>query len=275
MQNFIAYHIQLPEGEKRDALVATLMTSQATGVEENEQECIAWFPEGQFDESAVLEVLQKAGVGFEKKFMPAQNWNAIWEAGFEPVIIAGKVAIRAAFHAPIPGMLYEIIITPKMSFGTGHHATTSQVISAMLSIDFSGKRVFDFGAGTGILSILTHKMGAAEVIAIDNDPLCAENFLENLAANHCTHVFFNETDTPPVLEQFDIILANINKAVILHFLPQLTNMLTQNGYLLLSGILKEDEQEILEKSGQCGLKYCLTNVKENWLYIQLQAQNSG
>lgn len=270
MQNYFSFHIHQPEGEQRDELAAALVEYQASGIEENEKNFIAWFPEDGFDETAVLEILKNAGVKFEKKFVPAQNWNALWEANFEPVIIENKVAIRAAFHAPIPGMLHEIIITPKMSFGTGHHATTAQVIAAMLLIDFKGKRVFDFGAGTGILSILAKKLGAAEVVAIDNDPLSSENILENLQANDCSMVHYEERNEPPAHEKFEIILANINKSVILQFLPVLSNMLYKNGLLLLSGILKEDEKEILESSKRYGLIHCLTNVKENWLYIQLK-----
>jgi len=267
MDNYFCITIQIPESEEREAISAAIAQLPISGFEENEMELLAWFRETDFNEENLVHILDKNHLTYQKKFVAGKNWNAEWEANFQPVIIENKIAIRANFHAPVKGMEHEIIITPKMSFGTGHHATTYLMIAEMCALDFKGKKVFDFGAGTGILSILAEKLGASEVISIDSDPLSTENFLENRDANFCKNIFYTEKNVPPVDEKFDIILANINKHILQKFLPALSKMLFSKGYVLISGILTTDVDEMIQDAARSGLKHRSTNVKDSWALL--------
>ncbi|MFV0604200.1 MAG: 50S ribosomal protein L11 methyltransferase [Niabella sp.] len=200
--------------------------------------------------------------------IPVQNWNELWESNFTPVIIDDKVAVRAGFHDPIHSVAHEIIITPKMSFGTGHHATTSLMIALMCALDFTGKNVFDFGTGTGILAILAKKLGAANVIASDVDSWSIENAKENFEANHISTINLIQDDQ--VIDVFGqhIILANINKNVLLHTIPSLSALLEKNGSLLLSGLLESDEEEISILSTNCGLSKEEKCAKNGWIALR-------
>src|SRR5205809_7074705 len=139
-----------------------------------------------------------------------QNWNSIWEENFQPVIIQNAVAIRAHFHQPITTVQHEIIITPKMSFGTGHHATTYLMLEQMTSIDFAGKSVLDYGTGTGVLSIYAEKLGAAAITAIDNDEWSINNAAENIQQNNCKKINLALGNKPPAKHIYQVELANIN-----------------------------------------------------------------
>lgn len=267
MDNYFCIAIQIPESLERDKISAALAQLQISGFEENENELLAWFKEKDFNEENLKIILDENHIAYQKKFIQGKNWNAEWEANFQPVIIENKIAVRANFHAPIEGMQHEIVITPKMSFGTGHHATTYLMIAEMCTLNFSGKKVFDFGAGTGILSILAEKLGASKVFSIDNDPLSTENFKENIEANFCKNIFYKEKDMPPDNEKFDIILANINKHILQEFLPVLSKMLYPKGQLLISGILTTDVDDMIQEAAKSGLKHRLTNVKDSWVLM--------
>ncbi|MBS1730583.1 MAG: 50S ribosomal protein L11 methyltransferase [Bacteroidetes bacterium] len=267
MDRYLSIIIHVQEGDQKDTLIATIAQLPFCGFEENENELIAWFEASHFEEEKLKEILEKNHVSYQKKFTEDKNWNEEWETQFSPIIIGGKIAIRAKFHTPIDGMEHEIIITPKMSFGTGHHATTALMIEEMYAMDFEEKKVFDFGAGTGILSIFAEKRGASAIFSIDNDPVCSENFKENVEDNFCEKIFYKQTDTPPVNEKFDIILANINRHILIEFLPLLSNMLKPKGKLLMSGILQSDEEKILHAASNTSLKHFLTNVKDSWLLM--------
>jgi ribosomal protein L11 methyltransferase len=196
-----------------------------------------------------------------------ENWNAIWEAAFQPVVIEAFCAVRAHFHPPVRGVAHQIIITPKMSFGTGHHATTFLMLKAMQGIDFNQKRVLDFGTGTGILAILAEKRGASHITAIDNDVWSFENVQENIQLNGCTQITVLQTATIPDKEPFDVILANITKNVLLEYMPVLKSSLTLSGILVCSGILKEDKDAMLSTAEKWGIKLIQENEKENWVSL--------
>ncbi len=267
MDNYFCIIIQIPERQERDELLAAIAELPISGFEENETELLAWFKEVDFNEENLKMILDKNNIAYQKQFIRGKNWNAEWEANFQPVIIENKIAVRANFHAPIEGMEHEIIITPKMSFGTGHHATTYLMIAEMCTLNFAGKSVFDFGAGTGILSILAEKLGASKVFSIDNDPLSTENFMENIEANFCKNIFYTEKDMPPGNEKFDIILANINKHILQEFLPVLSKILYSKGHVLISGILTTDVDDMIQEAAKSGLKHRLTNVKDFWVLM--------
>lgn len=197
---------------------------------------------------------------YAKSTIKEENWNAVWESNFEPVRVGDFVGIRANFHPSFdPKVQYEIQITPKMSFGTGHHATTFTVMQLMENLDFRDKSVYDFGTGTGILAILAEKLGAKEVLAVDNDPWCIENSEENLQANGSSKITIQLVDTAFQPRDFDMIIANVNRHIIEANLEALTKVSNSNSTLILSGLLIEDQDDIISLV-----------QKNNWQFIQSQ-----
>jgi ribosomal protein L11 methyltransferase len=207
-------------------------------------------------------------MSFIKTVIKATNWNQLWESNFQPVVVDDFAGIRASFHEPIKGVRYEIVITPKMSFGTGHHATTCLMIRQMCEIIFSGKTVMDFGTGTGILSILAEKMGAASIIAIDNDEWSITNATENLEKNICSKIKVEKADSAAGEKSYDIILANINKNVIIDNLSTLVKQLEPGGILVLSGLLASDEAAILYETGKLLLIPGKKMLENGWISLR-------
>ncbi|MDQ3848008.1 MAG: 50S ribosomal protein L11 methyltransferase, partial [Thermoproteota archaeon] len=239
---FIQVSIKATE-QQQEELIALLSDFNSTGFEQTSDKLIAYFNEADFCEEEIKKAIDQ--FNFSIQTVEEQNWNTIWETNFQPVIVDHFCAIRAHFHQPISGVQHEIIITPKMSFGTGHHATTYMMLQQMKDIDFKDKKVFDFGTGTGILSILAENLGAAHVSAIDVDDWSIRNAEENFRKNNCTKVKVRlSSNIPP--EAFDIILANINRNVILQYLPQLRKALKKSGLILFSGLLSSDATEIVQ-----------------------------
>ena len=180
--------ISIQTTELQEVLIALLAEIGYEGFEEEEGLLKAFIKEGAFDRGALETLLADYGLEYVEQRIEDRNWNAEWEANFQPVVVDGFCAIRAHFHPPMPEMEHELVITPKMSFGTGHHATTYMMLQAMRGIDLRGKRVLDFGTGTGVLAILAERLGAAEVVAIDNDDWSIENAQENAAKIGRAHV---------------------------------------------------------------------------------------
>ena len=197
---------------------------------------------------------------YSKSIIKEENWNAVWESNFEPVRVGDFVGIRANFHPSFdPKVQYEIQITPKMSFGTGHHATTFTVMQLMENLDFRGKSVYDFGTGTGILAILAEMLGASEVLAVDNDPWCIENSEENLQANGSSKITIQLVEAAFQPRDFDMIIANVNRHIIEANLEALTQVSNSTSTLILSGLLIEDQDDIISLA-----------QKNNWQFIQSQ-----
>lgn len=228
-----------------DMLIAQLSELQYEGFEEADHQLNAFIPDNLFDEPALKELAQPLTLSYTITTLPDINWNSIWESNFQPVIVDDFCVVRAEFHKPAEATQHEIIITPKMSFGTGHHATTYMMMQQMKIIDFTGKTVMDFGAGTGVLAILAEKLGAETVLAIDNDDWCITNAEENLQKNNTTKTQVKKADTAASDTSFDIILANITLNIILDNFPLFVAHLSEKGTLLLSGLLAEDEAIIL------------------------------
>jgi ribosomal protein L11 methyltransferase len=250
--------------EQQEILIGILDELNANGFEQTEDSLIAYFAENNFNSYEVNQVLQFCS--FTVATIKEQNWNEVWESNFQPVVVDNFCAIRANFHEPIKNVDHEIIITPKMSFGTGHHATTHMMIQQMKEIDFSGKVVFDFGTGTGILAILAEKLDAASISAIDVDTWSIENAKENIEKNGCSNITIQLSSTIPS-QTFDIILANINKNVILQYLPQLKKRMNVNSCLLLSGLMITDEKDIVEACGENKLDLVKQTEKNNWISL--------
>ncbi|MFK2819650.1 50S ribosomal protein L11 methyltransferase [Flavobacteriaceae sp. LMIT009] len=196
------------------------------------------------------------------------NWNAEWESNFNPIVVDGVCAVRAPFH-DIPDTEYDIIIEPKMSFGTGHHETTHMMIQYILKNDFEGKHVLDMGCGTGVLAILAEKRGATTIDAIDIDNWCYLNSLENVGRNNCQNISVYEGDASLLKgKKYDVIIANINRNILLEDMNTYINCLNDNGTLLLSGFYQSDIPSIENECVKYGLKLDETIEKNNWVSLK-------
>jgi ribosomal protein L11 methyltransferase len=213
-------------------------------------------------------IFNKYQLTYSKSIIKEQNWNEIWESNFDPVRVNDFVGIRAHFHPPFdPPVAYEIHITPKMSFGTGHHATTFSVMQLMQEIDFKGKTVYDFGTGTGILAILAEKLGAAQVHGVDNDDWCIENAEENIYNNASKVITIEKVESALQKRQFDIVIANVNRHIIEANLDELTLVGKPGGLLILSGLLIEDQADIETLAGLKGWQLQKTQPLNGWVSI--------
>ena len=201
-----------------------------------------------------------------------KNWNEEWEKNVEPIIVDDKCLIRASFHKIEKKYSYEIIITPKMSFGTGHHQTTHLMISHQMKMDHQNKRVMDAGCGTAILAIMAYKLGAKEVEAFDIDEWSVENGEENVENNQCKniHIQLGKINEVKLEGKFDIILANINKNILLAEMSQYAFFLNSGGQLLLSGFYDVDIDDLLQEARKYGLNEQAHDVRESWASLLLQ-----
>lgn len=266
-------HIQITFNNISDTIKELLIAELADiaeGFEETDTDLHAFFMKEKYDREAVTSLAALHNITFTENEITPQNWNALWESNFEPVIVENFVGVRAFFHAPIPDVQHEIIITPKMSFGTGHHATTYLMIQQMQQIDFKGKTVFDFGTGTGILAILAAKLGAQQITANDIDEWSIQNARENFEANNVTDIRLVHSDSGMMAEHFDIILANINRNVLLENISHLSNQLNNNGLLILSGILREDIAIIEQCCKNNHLSLSGQAEKSNWMCLSFK-----
>lgn len=233
-------HFEDNDPGQNEVLIALLSEAGYYGFEETKNSLSAYIEQQNFDEIELNKILEIINVKYTKSVIKEQNWNAEWEQGFEPVQVNKFASIRAGFHAPLTDVEHEIIITPKMSFGTGHHATTWLMMEQMSRLDFTGKSVLDFGTGTGVLAILAEKMGAINILAIDNDDWSIENARENIMANGADKIVIEKASAISPLKKYDIILANINLNVILASMPEIAQSIKAGGKILLSGFLEAD-----------------------------------
>lgn len=272
---YYAFTFQIAEDWLRELLMAQLNDIGFEGFEEQANEVIAYIPAAvfkqlQFDEAITL-LQETRPFTFIKTEIEEQNWNAAWEKNFLPVIINREIAVRASFHPPFGNIPYEIIIDPKMSFGTGHHETTGMMLELILKQQLTGKRVLDFGSGTGILSILASKRNAATVLAIDHEKWAYHNAIENFQLNHVENAIAKLGDAAAFDGlQFDFIFANINRSTIINYMQRFAKALAANGKLLVSGFLKSDEPLIVQAAGSYGLETSGKMVSEDWMALIFQ-----
>ncbi|HTR29645.1 MAG TPA: 50S ribosomal protein L11 methyltransferase [Puia sp.] len=268
--NHLRISIAVTDPAQQEILIAFLSELGYEGFEQEEDVLQAYLPESGFDAAALAATLQPYHLAFTTAPVPEKNWNEEWERNFTPVQIDRFCAIRAHFHPPIPGVTHELIITPKMSFGTGHHATTYTVLRAMEHLGFEGKTVLDFGTGTGVLAILAEKLGAARIEAIDIDDWSIRNANENIAENHCIKVTAKKLDAIPPGEQFDIILANINKHVLLAQMARMAQQLKLEGVILMSGLVDKDFEEIDNQAKLTNLFVAERTSKDGWICLKME-----
>lgn len=236
----------------------------------------AYVPTDVFDESqmATLDpMIEGVGVRYEREEVPDQDWNEEWEKNyFSPVVIADKCLIRSPFHERTIDAEYEIIINPRMAFGTGHHETTSLMIRTILETNMVGKDVLDMGCGTGILSIMASMRGAAKVTGIDIDEWCYTNSLENLDLNNIANVSVSVGDATklPQRETFDVVLANINRNILLRDMEHYVRALRKDGTLIMSGFYEEDVRLLRDKATELGLTMVGQKDDNEWNALKFE-----
>ena len=264
-----------PSGQAiRDTLIALLSQHPFESFAESENSVAAYIPQNLYNENQVLETLneisQNIPMSWEVNLIAEQNWNKTWEENYQPVTIAGKCLIRAPFHASNPKIKYEIIIEPKMSFGTAHHETTSMMIELLMEENVAGKDVLDMGCGTGVLAILASKMGAKKVMAIDNDEWSYENSLENVTRNNCANIAVKMGDNQAIGDdKYDLILANINRNILLQQIESYAGALNNGGKIYLSGFYENDIPLLLQKAETYDLAQNKKLTKNSWAAIIL------
>lgn len=197
--------------------------------------------------------------------MPDKDWNEVWEASYQPVVVNERCRVRAPFHEADPSFEYDLVIEPKMSFGTANHETTSQIISLMLETDFSGKDVLDMGSGTAVLAILAKKLGAKRTVAIDNDEWAYNNAFTNVALNGVEGVEIVLGDAHAIDGMFDVVLANINRNILLRDMHFYVDAMKEKARIFFSGFYTEDLDSIKAEASALGLQYCRHLSRNNWV----------
>ena len=234
----------------------------------------AYIPKDSWNEQILQDIYLLSNPEFTISYQITEieqvNWNEEWEKNFSPIVVEDLCTVRANFH-PVPNTRYDIVITPKMSFGTGHHETTYMMLQQLLPLSLEGAKVLDMGCGTGILAIMAALRGAHDITAIDIDPWCVENATENVQQNNCSFITIKEGDVSLIAgEQYNLILANINRNILLSDIPAYTQALLPQGLLLVSGFYEEDLPAIKEKCQKVGLTY-LSHIERNrWVSAKFQ-----
>ena len=270
---YIGYTFKVePVQPGTEILIAELGYAGFESFVETPDGVIAYIQEGGHSESILESIYILNSSEFEITYnfetIEQTNWNAEWEKNFNPIVVGDQCAIRAPFHDPFD-VKYDIIIEPKMSFGTGHHETTHMMIEHVLASDFTKKSVLDMGCGTGLLAILAMKKGASRVEAIDIDNWCYLNSLENISRNDCDQITVLEGDAS-LLEgkRFDVIIANINRNILLNDLSTYVACLNKNASLFLSGFYDSDFELVQESCENLGLKFETKRTRNNWVALK-------
>ncbi|MDF1697771.1 MAG: 50S ribosomal protein L11 methyltransferase [Saprospiraceae bacterium] len=269
MKVYKSYTIQ----SNSELLLGMLVAYPFESFEEHEGYMIAYIAEDEWDDATQNDIhatIQRFNVEYAIDTIEPQNWNALWEASFEPVIVDDFCVVRADFHERPKDIQFDIVINPKMAFGTGHHETTYMMMAAMRNMDFSSKTVFDYGCGTGILAILASKMGCHSIDAIDIEEESYQNTIENAELNQTDNIHVACSDLENYSKNtYDIILANINRKVLLNSADELYDRLEENGTLLLSGILDTDLELVSKRYVDAKFKIQDVFSKGYWKCVQL------
>lgn len=274
--SYTALHLRLePVLPAREILLYELGEIGFESFEEKVDGLSAYILSGDFNEALVRDLKERYADSFQMHFsfeeIEQRNWNAEWESGFQPIIVNETCRIRAPFHEADKNFPIELIIQPQMSFGTGHHETTWLMARRMFGLDLQGKKVLDMGCGTGVLAILADKLGAAEVTAIDIDEWSYENTLENIQLNNTRPVIV-EKGGAALLEgcSFHVILANINRNVLLADMPEYVRTLLPGGRILFSGFFVSDVDSIRQSAEGLGLIFEGRDEKNNWVVLEFK-----
>ena len=273
--NYIEYNFTVSPTEMgAEILMAELAEVGFDSFEDTPTGIKAYIPKDSWNEHILQDIYLLSNPEFTISYQITEieqvNWNEEWEKNFSPIVVEDLCTVRANFH-PVPNTRYDIVITPKMSFGTGHHETTYMMLQQLLPLSLEGTKVLDMGCGTGILAIMAALRGARDITAIDIDPWCVENATENVQQNNCSFITIKEGDVSLIAgEQYNLILANINRNILLSDIPAYTQALLPQGLLLVSGFYEEDLPAIKEKCQEEGLTY-LSHIERNrWVSAKFQ-----
>jgi ribosomal protein L11 methyltransferase len=272
LPEFIELDIELAglQEFERDLAIALLADFGFEGFREEEGSILAYIRSDAYDPDSFESFLDRQELrelirSVRSTAIPETNWNALWEKDYSPVEISGKCLVRAPFHTPRRGMAYDLVISPKMSFGTAHHETTRLMIEAMLEQEWIGRKVLDFGSGTAVLAILAEKMGAAAVVALDNDPRAFRNSFENLELNGCRHIRTHQGELVSLDEySFHVILGNINLNVLIAEMENLSARLETGGIAILSGFFRDDLETLNRNAAEHGLTLTGEKCMNRW-----------
>jgi ribosomal protein L11 methyltransferase len=268
--DYIVYHFTTePKELANEILIALLGEYSFESFAETEIGFDA-FVQKKLDTDLIIElpILEGISYSFTKDKIEDENWNAKWEENFDAVEIPNKLTIRAPFHHKPEANLLDIIILPKMSFGTGHHATTYMMSEALFEMDLNQKSILDMGCGTGVLAIIAAKRGASTIDAIDIDDWCVENTQENCALNHVVIIEISKGDASAIINQYDVIAANINKNVLKKDLSTYYTRINEQGILLISGFFITDVEELKLLGISAGFTHKTTITKGDWAMIK-------
>lgn len=264
------------DSEYSEILMAEIAETGFDTFMENDKGFEAYAEQDKYDKQKLYEVKDKYGqftpVVFYQDRIEKKNWNEEWEKNYEPIIVDNQCIIRADFHQPEKNYPYEIIITPKMSFGTGHHQTTYLMVKNQMDMDHKNKTTMDAGCGTAILAIMAAKLGAMKVEAFDIDEWSVINGQENVEVNKCNNINIRQGKISDLTfdDNFDIILANINKNILLVEMAQYAAYLNPGGHLLLSGFYEKDIPDLMEEAQRYSLEFVRSDERENWAALLLK-----
>ncbi len=267
-ETYIAFHI----GTHDEVLIGLLTQYDFDSFEELEDKTIGYIKKSSLTDTSKSEILNIIGAFTDDvtlEDIEPQNWNELWEASFTPVIVRDFCQVRADFHPALPHIQYDLIINPKMAFGTGHHATTYMMMDRMSSIEFYDKLVFDFGCGTGILAILADKLGAIHIDAVDIEHESYINTIDNAQLNDAQHIMAFEGELMDVpFKEYDIILANINRNILTKYAENLYARMKKGGLILVSGVLEDDQNKVIESYVKEGFQHTFTDENSGWVCMQ-------
>lgn len=270
---YIGYYFNVsPKEPATEILTAELGFAGFESFVETESGVTAYIQKPDWNEGILDDVMilknEEFSIEFRYEEIEQVNWNEEWEKNFEAIIVDEKCTVRAPFHE-VPATEYDIIIEPKMSFGTGHHETTHMMIQHILQLDLQDKSVLDMGCGTGVLAILAEMKGATQLDAIDIDNWCYINTLENIERNGRKHITAYEGNASLLIgKKYDVVIANINRNILLHDMKQYVACLNENGIVLLSGFYADDMPMITECCNDLGLKFVENYEKNNWVAVK-------
>ena len=265
--NWIGLHVQCSI-ELRDIVIAELSVLPFSTFEETENGVSAFCEEPDWDEQASKEILNKYNIeSFHFAEVERVNWNEEWEKNYDPIQVGDQLMVRAPFHEP-SGLPMEIVILPKMSFGTGHHATTYLVLDYQLQLDHKEKKTLDVGSGTGVLAIMASMLGAKDILAIDIGDWCVENSIENFSLNNCEGIEARQAEIFEVEdEDYEIVLANITKGVHKELMPEYYKRMIDGATLVLSGFFKEDIEEVRSLTEENGFRFEGSETHNGWARV--------
>ena len=271
--NYIGYTFKVsPKEPATEILIAQLGFAGFESFVENEDGVSAYIQENDWN-STILDDIQilnsnEFEISYKEEVIEQTNWNREWEKNFNQIQVDDLVSIRAPFHKN-PNLNYDIVIEPKMSFGTGHHETTHMMVQQLLELDLTNKKVLDMGCGTGILAIFAEMKGAKPIDAIDIDNWCYENSLENVERNKCKHITVYEGDASLLIDKkYDVIIANINRNILLNDMEAYMKCLNEKGIILFSGFYRDDIPIIDAEVSKYGLTLDKTIERNNWVSLR-------